>query len=90
MSLARYSLICVFCGLIITVTGCTKEPVQVVNTNSGILIRSSDYINPTTQKTTSTKVRYEQVSAPTNKSTGTVIRLGDGYENIELNPVFNL
>ena len=87
MSSTRYSLICLICGLALTVTGCTKEPVQVVNTNSGIVIHSSDFTGNTT-KTSSAKARYEQVGKPTEKSTGTVIRLGDGYESIDLGPVF--
>lgn len=87
MSSTRYSLICLICGLALTVTGCTKEPVQVVNTNSGIVIHSSDFTSTPT-KTSSAKARYEQVGKPTEKSTGTVIRLGDGYENLDLGPVF--
>lgn len=87
MSSTRYSLICLICGLALTVTGCTKEPVQVVNTSSGIVIHSSDFTGNTT-KTSSAKARYEQVGKPTEKSTGTVIRLGDGYESIDLGPVF--
>lgn len=68
-------------------TGCTKEPVQVVNTTSGIVIHSSDYTCATT-RTSSVKARYEQVGQPTEKSTGTVIRLGDSYQSLDLGPVF--
>lgn len=87
MSFTRYSLICLVCGLLFIATGCTKEPVQVVNTTSGIVIHSSDYTGSST-KSTNAQVRYEQVSKPTEKSTGTVIRLGDSYQSLDLGPVF--
>lgn len=87
MSLTRYSLICLVCGLLFTVTGCTKEPVQVVNTTSGIVIHSSDYTSSST-RTSNAKARYEQVGRPTEKSTGTIIRLGDSYGSLDLGPVF--
>lgn len=88
MSLTRYSLICLVCGLLITVTGCTKEPVQVVNTTSGIVIHRSDFTGNTSTRTSSARVRYEQTGTPTEKSTGAVIRLGDSYQSLDLGPVF--
>jgi len=87
VSFTRYSLICLVFGLLVTATGCTKEPMQVVNTTSGIVIHSSDFTGETT-RTSSVKSRYEQVGKPTEKSTGTIIRLGDSYQNLDLGPVF--
>lgn len=88
MKLIRYSLVCLICGLMVTVTGCQKQHAQVINTSSGIVIHSSDFTGgQPTQKVAST-VRLEQKSQPTAKSTGTVIHLGDGYEKIDVGPIF--
>ena len=88
MKFIRYSVICLICAVLVCSTGCgQKSRVSVVNTNSGIIIHSSDYI-----KEQSTPVDYskkiKQVSAPTAKSTGNVIDLGSSYKSIEINSPF--
>lgn len=87
MNSFRYIVVCLVCGLLITATGCSKEPVQVVNTHSGIVIHSSDFTGDT-RKASGPSVRVEQVSQPTEKSTGTIIRLGDSYQSLDLGPIF--
>lgn len=87
MKLIRLSLVCLICGLLTITAGCKQDRVQVVNTTSGIVIHSSDFMDSQEAKKTP-QARMEQVSAPSAKSTGNVIRLGDGYENIDLGPVF--
>ena len=89
MKLIQYSLTCGICLLALTVTGCHKQSAPVVNTNSGIIIHSSDFTGNIEQKVASSKARIEQISAPTAKSTGAVIHLGDGYEKIEMGPLFD-
>ena len=88
MKLIRYGFVCLIGALMITVTGCQKQHTQVVNTSSGIVIHSSDFTGGAPKKVADSSVKYEQLSKPTPKSTGAVIRLGDGYENIDLGPVF--
>ena len=87
MKLIRLSLVCLICGLLTITAGCKQDRVQVVNTTSGIVIHSSDFTN-TQQAQKTPKARIEQVSPPTAKSTGNVIRLGDEYESIDIGPVF--
>lgn len=87
MKLIRYSLILGLCTLVITVTGCTQKS-AVVNTNSGIVIKSNDFTGGFKQRAAESD-RIRQVSAPTAKSTGNVIHLGDGYEKIEMGPLFD-
>ena len=89
MKLIQYSLTCGICLLALIVTGCHKQSAPVVNTNSGIIIHSSDFTGNIEQKVASSKARIEQISAPTAKSTGAVIHLGDGYEKIEMGPLFD-
>ena len=87
MKLIRLSLVCLICGLLTITAGCKKDRIQVVNTTSGIVIHSSDFTNsPQPQKKSQASI--EQVSTPTAKSTGNVIRLGDEYESIDIGPVF--
>lgn len=70
------------------VTGCTKNRVSVVNTNSGVVIHANDFTGGFQEKAkTANKVR--QVNAPTAKSSGAVIDLGGGYEKIEMGPLFD-
>ena len=76
MRFIRYSVICLICTLLVVLTGCgQKSRVSVVNTNSGIIIRSSDYIKEQSTTTDYSK-RIKQVGKPTAKSTGNVIDLG--------------
>lgn len=89
MKLIKYSFIFGICTLTLITTGCHKKSAPVVNTNSGIIIHSSDFTGGLEQKVASSKARIEQISAPTAKSTGTVIHLGDGYEKIEMGPLFD-
>ena len=82
MNFIRYSVICLVCTLLVFTTGCGKQTrVTVVNTQSGIVIHSSDYIKEQSTKTDYSK-RIKQVSKPTAKSTGNVIDLGSSYKNI--------
>lgn len=87
MKLIRYSLVCCMCALVITVTGCT--PKTVVNTNSGVVIHSNDFTGNLQKKVAASSDRIRQVNTPTAKSTGQIIRLGDGYEKIEMGPLFD-
>lgn len=68
MKLSNYSLICLICTLVFITYGCNKST-QVVNTRSGIVIHSEDFTGGSTKQ------------AVDNSN---VIRLGDGYEKIEL------
>ncbi len=68
MKLLKYSLICSICVLMIAIYGCTNTS-QVVNTKSGIVIHSEDFTGGSTKDAI-----YDS----------NVIRLGDGYEKIEL------
>ena len=88
MKFIRYSVICLICTLLVFLTGCgQKSRVSVVNTNSGIIIRSSDYIQEQSKPTDYSK-RIKQVSKPTAKSTGNVIDLGSSYKSIDINSPF--
>lgn len=87
MKLIRLCLVCLICGLLTVTAGCKQDRVQVVNTKSGIVIHSSDFSDGGS-KSAPQSAKMEQISTPTAKSTGNVIRLGDGYESIDLGPVF--
>lgn len=91
MKFIRYSLVCLICGLLITVTGCKKDHVTVVNTNSGVVIHSDDFTGGLKEKAAqhARKTHVEQIGKPSAKSSGNVIHLGDGYEKIELGPLFD-
>lgn len=87
MNFIRYSVICLVCTLLVCTTGCGKQTrVTVVNTHSGIVIHSSDYIKE--QSNTDYSKRIKQVSKPTAKSTGNVIDLGSSYKSIDINSPF--
>lgn len=88
MKIVRYSVVCLICGLMLMVTGCQKNRVTVVNTNSGVVIHSDDFTGGFKQKAAEAS-RVKQVNAPTAKSTGAVINLGSGYEKIEMGPLFD-
>ncbi len=68
MKLSNYILICLICALTVVAYGCSKLNNPVVNTKSGIVIHSEDFTK----------------SGDTNIDNQNVIRLGDGYEKIEL------
>ena len=88
MNIIRYSMICLMCTLVVFLTGCVKkERVSVVNTQSGIVIRSSDYIQEQSSSSDYSN-RIKQVSKPTAKSTGNVIDLGSSYKSIDINSPF--
>lgn len=70
------------------VTGCTKNRVSVVNTNSGVVIHSSDFTGGFQEKAKSAN-KVRQVNSPTAKSSGAVIDLSGGYEKIEMGPLFD-
>ena len=89
MKLMYYNFIFAICILTLITTGCQKNSAPVINTSSGIIIHSSDFTGNLEQKVASSKARIEQISAPTAKSTGAVIHLGDGYEKIEMGPLFD-
>ena len=89
MKFIRYSVICLICTLLVVLTGCgQKSRVSVVNTNSGIIIRSSDYIKEQSTTPTDYSKRIKQVGKPTAKSTGNVIDLGSSYKSIDINSPF--
>lgn len=84
----RYSLVLLLCGLMFIITGCGKDKVSVVNAKSGVVIHSEDFTD-SLQDRAKTSAKVKQVSAPTARSTGKVIHLGDGYEKIEMGPLFD-
>lgn len=90
MKLFRYGLVCLICGLSIFITGCQKDHVSVVNTKSGIVIHSSDFTNELKDKAAKSAARIKQETKPTAKSSGNVIKLGDGYEKVDLGPIFDI
>lgn len=79
MNIVRYSTVFMICAMMLLLSGCTKNRVSVVNTSSGVVIHASDYNTP---KTNDKMIQ----TTPTAKSTGSVIRLGDGYEKIDFPP----
>lgn len=88
MKLIRYSLVCLICGLLITVTGCTQNRVSVVDTNSGVVIHASDFTGGIQEKAQTAK-KIRQTGSPTAKSSGAVIDLGGGYEKVQMGPLFD-
>lgn len=91
MKIFHYSMICLICGLLVITAGCKKNTVTVVNTQSGVVINSSDFTGGLQQKAIqkANTTSIEQVTQPTAKSTGNVIHLGGGYEKIEMGPLFD-
>ena len=60
MNVIRYSLIVFLGGLLIVCSGCQKSSDTVVNTSSGIVIRSSDYGIPQDNKIATTTQKQSQ------------------------------
>ena len=87
MKIIRYSVVCLVCCLTILITGCQSKETHVVNTHSGVVIRADDITGGLTTKSADTN-QIKQVSAPTAKSTGRVIHLGAGYEDIKMGQPF--
>ena len=69
MKTSNYFLICIICALAVVLYGCSKDNSHVVNMPSGIVIHSEDFTGGSSKDAV-------------NESN--VIRLGDGYEKIEL------
>lgn len=69
MKLSNYFLICIICALAVILYGCSTNNRHVVNMQSGIVIHSSDFTGGSTKEAV---------------DDSNVIRLGDGYEKIEL------
>lgn len=74
MKLFRYSFIILICGFAVFAAGCQKTTVSVVNTSSGILIRSSDYIAKPKAKT---------------EVNGRLIKMGNDSSNSNYGPSFD-
>ena len=89
MKWMNYSLICLFCGLLIVTAGCQKSQSSVVNTKSGVVIHSSDFTGGFKERSATYEQNKNKAFAPKPKTTGNVIHLGDGYEKIELSPLFD-
>lgn len=70
MKLAYCSLVCIICALLVISTGCSSIPNKVVNTSSGLIFHSSEVLG-------------EQQGSVRQDSSG-IIRMGEGYEKIEL------
>ena len=87
MKIIRYSVVCLVCCLAILTTGCQNRETQVINANSGVVIRADEITGGLTTKTSGSN-QIKQVSAPTAKSTGRVIHLGAGYEDIKMGQPF--
>lgn len=88
MNKVNICFVCLLCALLLTVTGCSKKKVSVINASSGVVVHSSDFTGGF-QKKVESKNQIKQVSEPTAKSSGRVINLGGGYEKIELSPLFD-
>ncbi|MBS4760170.1 MAG: hypothetical protein KHX03_05690 [Clostridium sp.] len=89
MKLFRYGLVCLICGLVILSTGCQKGHDSVVNTRSGVVIHSSDFTVGVKQKVSDfSSKRKSDEDRQEPRVSGNVIHLGDGYEKIDLGPLF--
>lgn len=74
MKLFRYSLVILVCAFAVFATGCQKTAVSVLNTESGIVIHSSDYTAKPKAKT---------------EVNGRLIKMGDETSNSSYGPSFD-
>ena len=69
--------------------GCQKTSSSVVNTKSGVVIHSSDFTGGFKERSATYEQNKTKTLPQKPKTTGNVIHLGDGYEKIELSPLFD-